>query len=879
MSSLPQALRGSYFSSAKTFGIQTRPFPSALTASFSSLRFIFKPFNMKWSLVSLLSSALGASAAAVNYTDSNTGISFSGYTDGDGYTVGMVLPESPTTDMIIQMVAPIKDGAGWAGFDFGVSMSDYLLIVAWPNDEEVMLSPRIATSYATPAVYTGDVKLSPIANGTFVNTTHYSATFLCAGCITGDSDTFSPDDTHAVFAYAYSTAAVTDATDSSTALSMHSAGFGGFGMTLSDAKSAQYDTWAAMADTSASPPSTSPSTGSGSNSTIPATNQTVTYSNTTYDYIIAGAGPAGLVAAGRLAEAGASVLLIERGGASTFSSGGTEMTSYNSSTTDYDVPGLDYYLSSTVDASAYCTDTASQAGCLLGGSGSINAMMFVKPQDIDFNDKWPAGWKAADVSDASNRFFTRNPGTDLPSADGKRYDQGAYEVLSSFLGSNGFQSVKPLEEPNKKTDVFAHPPWNAQNSLRSGPVQTYLPLVEDMSNFKLSLNTKVIRAVRNGTWVSGVEVEMEDGTHQIIKVTANTGKVLLASGALSTPRILFYSGIGPSDQIQSVPASVNLPAQRQWIDLPVGKGLKDHPIITVTLGTKSNLTSLSEDAFTSPDNATVALFNQGSGLLTQSGQRLNFWTSVKSPSDGKVRYLQGTCNSPESNVVRMKIYVTHGLTSSTDLELDTTGKNTVFSEDPWLRTQGDKEAYEVFFDRLIKMANKADSILTLQLADGSDAPEGITGAELLADVNSTLTTGAHFVGTAKMGTDDGRKNGSSVVDLDTKVYGTDNLFVVDASMHPDLPTGNTQAIIMVAAEKAVERIMALDGLTIANDAGNASNGQQSNNILGKKHQGKTRQGGMKQGGLRTLRRGPAAQRAYDRGLLRRSRELKAIYDV
>ncbi|KAH0390545.1 hypothetical protein KCU89_g15478, partial [Aureobasidium melanogenum] len=60
-----------------------------------------------------------------------------------------------------------------------------------------------------------------------------------------------------------------------------------------------------------------------------------------------------------------------------------------------------------------------------------------------------------------------------------------------------------------------------------------------------------------------------------------------------------------------------------------------------------------------------------------------------------------------------------------------------------------------------------------------------------------------------MGEDDGRKGGAAVVDLDTKVYGTDNLFVVDASFHPDLPTGNTQAIVMVAAEAAAKKVAAV----------------------------------------------------------------------
>jgi hypothetical protein len=65
-------------------------------------------------------------------------------------------------------------------------------------------------------------------------------------------------------------------------------------------------------------------------------------------------------------------------------------------------------------------------------------------------------------------------------------------------------------------------------------------------------------------------------------------------------------------------------------------------------------------------------------------------------------------------------------------------------------------------------------------------------------------------GTTIIGTDDGSKNGSAVVDTNCKVYGTDNLFVVDAGMHADLPSGNTHVIVMVAAEHAVKRIIALD---------------------------------------------------------------------
>lgn len=67
----------------------------------------------------------------------------------------------------------------------------------------------------------------------------------------------------------------------------------------------------------------------------------------------------------------------------------------------------------------------------------------------------------------------------------------------------------------------------------------------------------------------------------------------------------------------------------------------------------------------------------------------------------------------------------------------------------------------------------------------------------------------HWIGTAKIGPDDGRNGGTAVVDLNTKVYGTDNLFVVDASIFPGMVTTNPSALIVIAAEQAAMKIRAL----------------------------------------------------------------------
>lgn len=303
----------------------------------------------------------------------------------------------------------------------------------------------------------------------------------------------------------------------------------------------------------------------------------------------------------------------------------------------------------------------------------------------------------------------------------------------------------------------------------------------------------MLRVVRKGSTITGAEIETGPTTRQIINLKPS-GAVILASGALSTPRILINSGIGPIDQIQTVSngsTHITLPSSADWINLPVGKHLMDHPIFTVNFKTKTPLAALPSTDFTDPSQTNIDLFAQGSGLMAQSGQRLVFWTSIKDSADGVERFVQGTCNSPSNDTVRMKIYLTHGLTSTGALGITSAGATKIISE-PYLQTTGDKEAIHSFMNQLIAYASKSNSTLSI---DGNATAESLT---------ASYVTGSHFVGTARMGTDN---DGSSVVDTDTKVWGTDNLFVVDASMHPDLPTGNTQAIVMVAAEHAVAKIV------------------------------------------------------------------------
>lgn len=440
-------------------------------------------------------------------------------------------------------------------------------------------------------------------------------------------------------------------------------------------------------------------------------------------------------------------------------------------------------------------------------------MMFVKPQAKDFDDKWPASWKSSDIAAAAERVWERNPGQTYGSEDGKRYDDQAYDVLSQFFAGQGWAETDFIKDPNSKVDVFGHPPWNVADGQRSGVVRTYLPLAQKLSNFKLMMNTKVIRAVRKGSAISGVEIESADGKRIIYNVNTN-GKVLLAAGAMSTPRILFNSGIGPAKQLQTVASGstgVTLPDEADWIDLPVGAEIKDHPIFTVKFTTSMSMPAEPTTEWTSPNQTTVDMYAKGTGILAQSGQRLNWWSSVNT-TDGNEVFFQGTCNGPSNNTIQMKIYITHGSTSVGSLGITADGATT-FITNPLMTSEADTEAITLMLERLIKMTTSDNSTLSIASSTGAS---NVTAADLIKEYKS----GSHYVGTAKMGT---KGETGVVVDTDTKVYGTDNLFVVDASMHPDLPTGNTQAIVMVAAEAAAARILALgDGSGTSSSVPSAS---------------------------------------------------------
>ncbi|TFK37026.1 cellobiose dehydrogenase [Crucibulum laeve] len=748
------------------------------------------------------------------YTDPDNGINFFGYTElAHGVTYGYVFPPlvstgSNSTEFIGEIVAPIA--AKWAGVSPGGQMLHNLLLVAWPNGNSIVSSARYATDYVQPTAMTGPV-LTTLPSSK-VNSTHWKWVYRCQNCVTwstADGAQSLPIGDFGVPAWAYSSVAVdTPSNPQSTFLEHTDFGFFGLDFSTAHVSAALYNNWAAGG------------TSGGGGSTGPTTTSTSTApvgTPTPFDYIVVGGGPGGIIAADRLSEAGKSVVLVERGGPSTGQTGGTYQPAWAKGTnlTKFDIPGLFETMFSDSNPFWWCKDVNVFAGCLLGGGTAINGALYWYPPDSDFQTTagWPASWGWHQPY--TDKMKARLPSTDHPSTDGKRYLEQAADVASQLLNGQGYRQLTINDNPNQKDHVYGYSAYDFLNGKRGGPVATYFQTAKVRKNFVYKQYTQVLNVVRNGAQITGVKTnDTANGPGGIIPLNPK-GRVILSAGSYGTPRILFRSGIGPSDMLNLVAsnpdASPNLPPQAQWINLPVGYNVSDNPSINLVF------THPSIDAYENwaqvwsnprPADAAQYLKNQ-SGVLAQASPRLNFWRAYGG-SDQKTRWLQGTVRPGAASVTTsfpynasqiftITTYLSTGITSRGRIGIDAalTARPLI---GPWFQDPIDKAVLIQGINDVISNIKSVPG-LTLITPDNTTTITDYVNNYDPGSLNSN-----HWVGSCIIGT-----QGKAVVDENTKVFNTNNLFVVDASIIPSLPMGNPHGALMSAAEQAVTKILALTG--------------------------------------------------------------------
>ncbi|KAI0852835.1 putative cellobiose dehydrogenase [Daldinia vernicosa] len=537
----------------------------------------------------------------------------------------------------------------------------------------------------------------------------------------------------------------------------------------------------------------------------------------TWDYIIIGSGAGGIPLADRLSEAGHTVLLLEKGPPSTGIWGGTLKPKWldNSTLTRFDVPGLanEIWRNPT---GVVCTDVDQMAGCVLGGGVAVNSGLWWKPHPADWDYSWPEGWKSSDVVDATARVFERIPGTTHPSTDGKLYLQQGFEALTSGLNASGWEFIVPNEHPDRKDWTFGHSTHMFSNGERGGPLATYLVDASQRKEFTLWMNTTARRVIREGGHATGVEIECSKnaaGHAGVVSVTPGTGRVILSAGAFGSAKLLFRSGIGPKDQLNVVKNSTSdagtMISEDSWIDLPVGYNLIDHVGTDIEIAHPDVVFYDFYAAYSKPIlNDTEIYLQNRTGILAQAAPNLGpiFWEIIPG-EDGIDRYLHWQARVEGSKNTSMTItqYLGTGSTSRGRMVI-TPQLNTRVSIPPYLRDANDKAAVIEGLERVRKYFGPISNLTWVRPASNQTSTQFVDSIPATPAVRCSN----HWVGTAKMGLDDGRvANGTSVVDTNTKVYGTDNLFVVDASIFPGMMTGNPSAMIVAAAEHAAKKILAL----------------------------------------------------------------------
>lgn len=406
------------------------------------------------------------------------------------------------------------------------------------------------------------------------------------------------------------------------------------------------------------------------------------------------------------------------------------------------------------------------------------------------------------MQNAIAKVHAMQPSTDLPSVDGKRYLQSGYEAAKEWLVEGaGYTEVglNDCPENHQKTKVFGHPIFNYERGQRSGPVKTYLQSALRRPNFHFQTGTKVVRVVRDGQTATGVEIQRKGSDATSIVNIAKNGRVVLSGGALLSPQLLMWSGIGEAASLRKLSASGQLPLPAsQWIiNSAVGDKVFDNPNTFIELFSES--ISTYNYNYTDPIPADKDLYlNSRSGPYSFASQTSVFWDFIQQGNE--IVGCQGTIDSSgfgsfmENGTITLNVYGTSGLRSFGRVGLDAKGIATP-SSGFFYSDKRDAQAIAQFVYNIFQKLPK--TLKPLNIAGNSTLEEITTWISTPSDY--TLGNVQHWSSSCRFET---------CVDADTKVIGTDNIHVVDSSISAPLTT-NPVFGTMVIAERAVEKILAL----------------------------------------------------------------------
>jgi choline dehydrogenase-like flavoprotein len=517
-----------------------------------------------------------------------------------------------------------------------------------------------------------------------------------------------------------------------------------------------------------------------------------------FDYVIVGAGSAGCVLANRLSAAGAEVLLIEAGGADR-----SPKIKIPAAFNQQFRTKLDWDLSSGPEPGCEGREIYVPRGKTLGGSSSMNAMLYVRGHRSDY-DGWSdagcTGWSWEEVLP----YFMRS----------ENHEAGG----SATHGTGGPLNVAPPRSPRKLTDLMVgaarargfplDPDYNdgdadgvalvevtQRNGRRWSTADAFLRPVRDRPNLTV------------GTGSTALGLELRDGRAAGVRLAGKLPfavarareEVILATGSIGSPQLLMLSGIGDPEKLRRVGIEPRVESPG------VGANLQDHPYVVAIwesvaggslkdaerpaalleflLGRRGPLTSTVAEAF---------LFASADG--GDSPHDLQFHLAPAYFADNGFEEFDG-----------------HAFTMGPVLVAPRSrGELTLRSADPTAKPHlvGNHLTDPADLEAIVAGVELAREIVAtepLASAAGREIYPGPAATDrdaLEADCRRRCELLYHPVGTCRMGSDD-----EAVVDPELRVRGVDGLRVVDASVMPTITRGNTNAPTIMIAEKGSDLIL------------------------------------------------------------------------